>query len=330
MPAQPHWHWRNPATRSTVYQALLLAGLLALLALLVWNTHQNLRARGIPSGFDFLWQPAGFGIGESLWRFDAAQSYAQAFVAGLGNTLRVALPGIALATVLGTLVGVGRLSGNALLRGVCRAYVEWFRNIPLLLHLLMAYLLLTEFLPDPAAAIQLGPLFWSKGGLSFPVPLWDAGALWWSLPRQGEFAVEGGGALTPEFLALWLGLSLYTAAFVAELVRAGIASVPQGQRQAAQALGLRPGQVLRAVVMPQALRLIVPPLTNQYLSLTKNSSLAVAIGYPELVSIANTAINQTGRAVECIAIVMAVYLSLSLLTALAMNAYNQRVRRGSL
>lgn len=313
--------------RSALYQALLLVGLLALLALLVWNTHRNLQARGIPSGFDFLWQPAGFAIGESLWRFDAAQNYAHAFAVGLGNTLRVALPGIALATLLGTLLGVGRLSGNALLRGLCRAYVEWFRNIPLLLHLLMAYLLLVKLLPDPAAAIQLGPLFWSKGGLSFPVPLWEAGSLLWSLPRQAEFAVEGGGALTPEFLALWLGLSLYTAAFVAELVRAGIQSVPRGQWEAAQALGLRRGPALRHVVMPQALRLLLPPLTNQYLSLTKNSSLAVAIGYPELVSIANTAINQTGRAVECIAIVMAVYLSLSLLTALVMNTYNQRIAR---
>lgn len=320
-----HLPRRKPVTRSTVYQALLVLGLFALMALLVWNTRQNLQARGIPSGFDFLWQSAGFAIGESLWRFDAAQSYAHAFAVGLANTLRVALPGIALATLLGALIGVGRLSGNALLRFVCRTYVAWFRNIPLLLHLLMAYLLLTEFLPNPAAALQLGSLFLSKGGLSFPAPVWEAGQLIWSLPRQAEFAVEGGGALTPEFLALWLGLSLYTAAFVAELVRAGIEAVPRGQRHAAQALGMRPGQALRYVAMPQALRLILPPLTNQYLSLTKNSSLAVAIGYPELVSVANTAINQTGRAVECIAVVMTVYLSLSLLTALLMNYYNQRI-----
>ncbi len=318
--------WRNPQVRALAYQWLAALLLLCLLALLVWNTRHNLQTRGIPSGFDFLWQPAGFAIGESLWRFDAARSYAHALAVGLGNTLRVALPGIVLASVLGTLLGVGRLSSNRLLSGLCRLYVEWFRNIPLLLHLLMAYLLLTEFLPDPAAAIQLGPLFLSKGGLSFPTPLWEAGNLIWSLPRQAEFAVEGGGALTPEFLALWLGLSFYTAAFVAELVRAGITSVPRGQWQAAQALGLRRGPVLRHVVMPQALRLVLPPLTNQYLSLTKNSSLGVAIGYPELVSIANTAINQTGRAVECIAVVMAVYLSLSLLTALLMNRYNQRLQ----
>ncbi len=318
--------WRNPQVRALAYQWLAALLLLCLLALLVWNTRHNLQTRGIPSGFDFLLQPAGFAIGESLWRFDAVQSYAHAFAVGLGNTLRVALPGIALATLLGTLLGVGRLSSNSLLRSLCRLYVEWFRNIPLLLHLLMAYLLLTEFLPDPAAALRIGPLLLSKGGLAFPVPVLEAGGWLWSPPRQTEFAVEGGGALTPEFLALWLGLSLYTAAFVAELVRAGIESVPRGQWQAAQALGLRRGLVLRHVVMPQALRLVLPPLTNQYLSLTKNSSLGVAIGYPELVSIANTAINQTGRAVECIAVVMAVYLSLSLLTALLMNRYNQRLQ----
>lgn len=309
------------------YQGLLLVLVAAAIALLVWNVRQNLIARNIPSGFGFLLQPAGFAIGESLWHFDAAQSYARAFAVGVANTLRVAIPGIVLATLLGTAVGLGRLAPNALLRGVCRGYTEWFRNIPLLLHLLMAYLLLTEFLPDPAAAVQLGPLFFSKGGLAFPALVLEAGSSAWSLPRQGPFAVEGGGALTPEFLALWLGLSLYTAAFVAELVRAGIQSVPRGQTLAAQALGLRQRDVLRLVVMPQALRLIVPPLTNQYLSLLKNSSLGVAIGYPELVSIAGTALNQTGRAVECIAVVMAVYLSLSLLAALAMNAYNRRLQQ---
>ena len=344
------------------------------------NTLINMRERGIQSGFGFLTQTAGFDIGESLFAFESTQSYLMAFVVGLVNTLRVAVLGIILTTVLGTLLGIGRFSRNALVRGLCQAYVEFFRNVPILLQLLMWYLLFTEMLPDASQAWQAGNVFLSKGGLNYPVPIWADGHVWagigllaglvlawlrsrwaraqfeatgqprsvfwvpllivlgmtvlgWLLggaptqanyPTKGEFAIENGGALTPEFMAVLLGLVVYTAAFVAEVVRAGIGSVARGQSEAAAALGLSRGQEMRLVMLPQALRVIIPPMTNQFLNLTKNSSLAVAIGYPDVVSIANTALNQTGRAVECIAIVMLVYLTTSLATSALMNWYNAR------
>lgn len=318
--------WRSRTLRGWLWQAALLA-LLALLGCALWllarNLQANMAARGIQGGYGFLAQTAGFDIGEGLLPYDATQPYWRAFLAGLANTLKVALPGIVLATVVGTLVGIARLSRNALLRGLGTAYVEVFRNLPLLLQLLMWYLLFTEFLPAIDAAWQAGPFFLSKGGLHFPVLAW--GTLEVQYPVRGSFSIEGGGALSPEFLALLLGLGLYTAAFVAEVVRAGMLSVPRGQREAAHALGLSRRQTLRRVTLPLALRVVVPPMTNQYLNLTKNSSLAVAIGYPDLVSIANTAINQTGRAVECISIVMLVYLATSLATALLMQRVNARV-----
>jgi general L-amino acid transport system permease protein len=307
--------------RSVAWQIAAVAALVLLVWYLAGNTVHNMRARGIHSGFDFLTQPAGFDISESVIAFDAARTYSRAFVVGLFNTLRVAAVAIVLTTLLGTLLGIGRFSGSVLVRGLCQAYVEFFRNTPLLLQLLMWYLLMTELLPAPNEAWQAGPLFLSKGGLNVP---WPAGMTWWQfdLPHPGAFAIEGGAALSPEFMAVLLGLVIYTAAFVAEIVRAGIRSVPRGQIEAAAALGLSPRRTLRLVTLPQALRVIVPPLTNQFLNVTKNSSLAVAIGYPELVSIANTSLNQTGRAVECIAIVMVVYLALSLATSALMNRYN--------
>jgi general L-amino acid transport system permease protein len=307
-PKKKNWSWRSQAFRGLVYQVLAIA----LIGLLVWflahNTAYNMKVRGIQSGFDFLLQPAGFDIGESLFDYDSAQAYWRAFMTGLFNTLRVALIGIVLITLLGTLLGVGRFSRNALVRGICSAYVELFRNIPVLLQLLMWYLLLAETLPPMDAPRQLGPLILSKNGLA-----WQTG-----IEAEALFT------LTPEFLAVLLGLTLYTAAFVAEVVRSGIAAVPRGQAEAAAALGLGRAQAMRLVMLPQALRVIIPPMTNQYLNLTKNSSLAVAIGYPDVVSIANTAINQTGRAVECITIVMAIYLCTSLATSLLMNWYNAR------
>ncbi len=321
---QSRWSWRSQALRGWVYQALALAVIAAALAWLAHNTLANMRERGIQSGFDFLLATAGFDIGEGLLAYESNQPYWRAFLAGVLNTLRVALPGVLLATVLGTLVGVGSLSRSALVRAFCRAYVEAFRNLPLLLQLLMWYLLFTELLPDPTAPWQGGGWYLSKGGLSMPLPVWGETGLLLQWPRQGEFAVEGGAALTPEFMALLLGLVFYTAAFVAEVVRAGVQSVVRGQSEAAAALGLSRRLALRLVVLPQALRVIIPPLTNQYLNLTKNSSLAVAIGYPDVVSIANTALNQTGRAVECIAIIMLIYLSTSLLTAWVMSRYNRR------
>ena len=380
-PKKSNWSWRSRAARGVIYQVVAVAAIALVVWFLASNTLYNMRVRGIQSGFDFLGQPAGFSIGESLFPFDSEHAYWRAFLVGLSNTLRVAITGIVLATILGTLLGVGRFSRNALVRGLCSAYVECFRNVPVLLHLLVWYLFLTDVLPAIHEAWQAGPFFLSKGGLNFPVPVWHAGQAWaaggllagmvagwryrvwarkrfedtgiarsmfwlplalvlasgllgWLLggaptlvdsPVKGEFAVENGGALTPEFLALLLGLVTYTAAFIAEVVRSGIGSVPAGQGEAAAALGLDRGLQTRLVLMPQALRVIIPPLTNQYLNLTKNSSLAVAIGYPDVVSIANTAMNQTGRAVECIAILMAVYLSISLLTSALMNWYNARV-----
>ncbi len=367
--------------RGLVYQIVVVG----IIGLAVWflasNTAINMRQRGIQSGFDFLRGAAGFDIGESLYPFDSGEPYWHAFLVGLSNTLRVAVLGIILTTVLGTLLGVGHFSRNALVRGLCRVYIEVFRNIPVLLQLLMWYLLFTELLPATTEPLVLGPLYLSKGGLNFPIPIWAPGPalaavglllglvlawlqrrrairrfeqtgqptsrfwvpmaipllttlLGWLLggaptqfdsPLQGTFAIENGGALTPEFMAVLLGLTIYTAAFVAEVVRGGIQSVARGQAEAASALGLSRSQEIRLVLLPQALRVIVPPLSNQYLNLTKNSSLAVAVGYPDLVSIANTAINQTGRAIECIAVIMLVYLTTSLTTALLMNWYNARV-----
>ena len=379
-PKKKNWSWRSQAFRGLIYQVISIAVVASGVWWLATNTLHNMQVRGIQSGFDFLVGPAGFDIGESLYAFDSSHPYWQAFLIGLTNTLRVAIIGIILTTILGTLLGIGRFSRNALVRGLCYAYVEFFRNVPVLLQLLMWYLLFTEALPDAAEAWTLGPVFLSKGGLSFPIPVWATGHLWalygliagallawayrrWAFrqfeatgklrsmfwvplvlfllggvvgwlaggapaqfdsPVKGEFAIEKGGALTPEFLSVLIGLTVYTAAFVAEVVRAGISSVARGQGEAAAALGLSPNQSMQLVQLPQALRVIIPPMTNQFLNLTKNSSLAVAIGYPDVVSIANTALNQTGRAVECIAIVMLVYLTTSLTTSILMNWYNTR------
>ncbi len=379
-PKKKPFSWRSQAFRALVYQVVAVAAIGVVVWFLAHNTATNMRVRGIQSGFDFLTSAAGFDIGESLYPFDSGEPYWRAFLVGVTNTLRVAVLGIVLTTLLGTVIGVGRFSRNVLVRGLCATYVEVFRNVPVLLQLLMWYLVFTELLPASTEPLVLGPLFLSKGGLNFPIPIWATGHVWASAgllaglplawlyrrralrvfertgragsrfwvplaiviaaslvgwwvggaptgfdkPTQGEFAIENGGALTPEFLSVLLGLTVYTAAFVAEVVRSGVQSVPRGQGEAASALGLSPAQEMRLVMLPQALRVIIPPMTNQYLNLTKNSSLAVAIGYPDVVSIANTAINQTGRAVECISVIMLVYLSTSLATSLLMNWYNAR------
>lgn len=374
------WSLRSRAVRGVLYQVAALAVIVFVVWFLAHNTVENMRVRGIQSGFDFLGSPAGFDIGETLMPYESVDPYWKAFLVGLLNTLRVAIIGIVLTTIIGTLLGVGRFSRNALVRGLCYAYVELFRNVPILLQLLMWYLLLTEALPNADAALHIGGVYLSKGGLAFPAPVWAPGHGWallgalagvgasvfyagrarakfyatgqpprlllpslafivlgaligwaaggapseWRFPEQADAAVVGGGEVTPEFIAVLVGLVLYTSAFVAEVVRAGIQSVPRGQAEASSALGLPRGLQMRLVVLPQALRVIIPPITNQYLNLTKNSSLAVAIGYPDVVSISNTAINQTGRAVECIAIIMLVYLFTSLSTSGIMNWYNKR------
>ncbi len=292
---------------------LILALALVLLAAgvtwLIGNTLDNMRARGIQSGFDFLWDPAGFDIGESWIEHSPEAPFWRAFLVGLLNTLRVALPAIVMATALGLLIAVGRIGPHPLARALCAAYTEVLRNTPLLIQLLTWYVVLIDWMPDVAEPWQLGDhLRWSKAGLNLD----------WG---------ESNWALSPEYLALSLGLTLYTSAFIAEVFRGGIESVPRAQTLAAQSLGLSRAQTLRHVLIPQALKVSVPPLSSQYLNLTKNSSLAVAIGYPDLVSIANTSLNQTGRAVECIAIIMGIYLGLSLFTAWVMNRYNQKVMR---
>ena len=375
------WSWRSRAFRGLVYQVIAVVAIGAALWFLAHNTLENMRVRGIQSGFGFLPQPAGFDIGESLIQYDALDPYWKAFLVGILNTLRVAIVGIVLATILGALLGIGRFSRNAILRGFCYGYVEFFRNVPVLLQLLMWYLFFTDVLPPVSEPVSVGGLFFlSKGGFAFPVPVWGgatafiaggaligivaavayrrwakrqfeatgrvrslfwmplaialAGAIvgWiaggaprtWSVPVAGPFAFEGGFSATPEFLGVLIGLVLYTSAFIAEVVRAGIQSVAHGQSEAAASLGISRGHTMRLVILPQALRVIIPPITSQYLNLTKNSSLAVAIGYPDVVSIANTSLNQTGRAVECIAIIMLVYLTTSLSTSAFMNWYNKR------
>ena len=326
-PAAPRRNlsWRSPRVRGVVYQSLAVIAIVLLGWLLISNTLANMRLRGIQSGFDFLLQPAGFDIGEGWVSYDSTQPYWKAILVGIVNTLRVAVIGCVLATVLGTLLGIARFSRNALVRGLSYSYVELFRNIPLLLQLLMWYLLFIEYLPQPQEALSIGKfIFLSKNGLSFPSLVWDGGPARIDVPFVGEMQIEGGSALSPEYMAVLLGLVLYTSAFIAEVVRAGIASVPTGQQEAAASIGLGRALSMRLIVLPQALRLILPPLTNQYLNLTKNSSLAVAVGYPEVVSIANTSLNQSGRAVECIAIIMLVYLTLSLITSAFMNWFNRR------
>jgi general L-amino acid transport system permease protein len=305
--------------RRIAYQGLVAAAVVALGWFVISNAAANLEARRIASGFGFLSREAGFEIGESFFlRYSAADSYGRALLIGLSNTLAVAAIGIALATVLGGALGLARLARTALLRALAAAYVEFVRNVPLLVQLFFWYALISEALPGPRQALQPLPgVFLSNRGIFFPLP--------GSVPELSGFNFTGGTALSPEFAALLIGLVVYTAAFIAEIVRAGTLAIERGQLDAAYALGLTRWQVTRLVVLPQALRVIVPPLTSQYLNLTKNSSLAVAIGYPDLVSIANTTINQTGQAIEGVAIIMAVYLTVSLSISAFMNWYNARV-----
>jgi general L-amino acid transport system permease protein len=310
----------HPKMKRFAIQTLVAALVLAAAAYLVFNTLANLEARRIASGFAFLWREAGFEIGEAtLFSYGAADSYLRALAVGLANTFKVSLLGVVAATLLGTMIGLGRLSPIFLLRSLSTGYVEFLRNVPLLVQLFFWYALITEGLPSPREALSPLPgVFLTNRGLFFPT--------FSGTPELQGFNFAGGGALSPEFAALLIGLSVYTAAFVAEIVRAGVLAVPRGQWEAARAVGLSEGHVLRHVVAPQALRVIVPPLTSQYLNLTKNSSLAVAIGYPDLVSIANTTINQTGQAIEGIAIIMAVFLTISLAISALMNWYNARLR----
>ncbi|MFQ3622915.1 MAG: amino acid ABC transporter permease [Acetobacteraceae bacterium] len=373
--------WRDPTVRAVFWQIVILG----LVAFVVWwlvsNTMRNLEVRKIATGFGFLEREAGLPIGESLIPYSPADTYFRALTVGVLNTLRVAIIGAILATVLGTVIGIARLSRNWLVAKLSAVYVEVIRDLPLLLQLLFWYAML-QGLPGPRQALNpFGSVYLSNRGIKFPWIEWQEAhsaallasvlgvaatvllsraftarqmatgvrpRLWpWAIgltiglpiavwaamgapftvdaPALRGFNFRGGGTITPEFAALLLGLVLYTAAFVAEIVRAGILAVHGGQWEAAGALGLSRGQQLRLVILPQALRVIVPPMTSQYLNITKNSSLAVAIGYQDIVSIANTTINQTGQAIEGIAIIMMVYLTISLSISLFMNWYNARI-----
>ena len=303
-----------------------MLGLILVCAWLSHNTWINLKSRGIQSGYDFLGDNAGFDIGEHfLLAYDSADSYGWAFLVGLLNTLKVSIVGLLGSSLLGLVVGLGRTSQQTLIRACSRAYVESIRNLPLLLQLLMWYVVLLEYLPSSETPYAwFNCIFLSQEGLALPVLLWssDTAPTWmgldlglglaWTIPTLDAEGIHTALNLSPEFIALTFALIFYTSAFIAENVRAGIESIPQGQIEAARSVGLSEFQVYRFVLLPQSIQMIRPPLTNQYLNLIKNSSLAVAIGYPDLVSIANTAMNQTGRALECISILMAVYLVLSL------------------
>jgi general L-amino acid transport system permease protein len=375
--------WNDPVVRGWVFQ-IVVVGLVGLLAwYLVSNTMENLARQKIASGFHYLEREAGFEIGDTMIEYSPASTYARAIWVGILNTLRVAVLGIVLATVLGTAIGVGRLSPNWLLSRMCEWYVEAFRNVPLLLWLFLFYKLISEAFPGPRQAISMlwNSMFLSNRGVYFPVPLADPIHKWmgvaflvgiavaffvnrWAKQRQAltgqpfpilsaglgamiglpfvvwllggapsqmswpelkGFNFVGGTVIQPEFTALLLGLVLYTSAFVAEIVRSGILALHKGQSEAAAALGLSRGQSMRLVLLPQALRVIVPPMTSQYLNITKNSSLAIAIGYPDLVASVNVTINQTGQAIENVLIIMAAYLTVSLSISAFMNWYNKRI-----
>ena len=325
------WSLNQPRVRSIVYQALLAAAVGFAAWYFVFNAMENLMARRIASGFGFLSREAGFEIGETtLLSYNAGDTYLRALAVGLFNTFRVATLAIIFSTILGALIGLARLSHNWLVAKLAAGYIEGIRNVPLVVQLFFWYAVITESLPAPADALNpLPSVFLSNRGFAFPI-LASVVPIEMDSPQLHGFNFSGGGLLSPEFAALFLGLTLYTAAFIAEIVRAGILAVDPGQFEAACSLGLNQRQVMRFVILPQALRVIVPPVTSQYLNCTKNSSLAVAIGYPDLVSIANTTINQTGQAIEGIAIIMFVYLTISLAISCFMNWYNRRFAlRGS-
>jgi general L-amino acid transport system permease protein len=376
--------YNRPRIRAVCYQLILLAAVLWLGFEFALNAKANLDAQKIASGFGFLDNTAGFGINQSLIPYNESDNYARVFFVGLLNTLLVAAIGIVLATILGFVVGLARLSPNWLVARLAGGYVELIRNLPLLFQLLFWYLAVLGTLPGPRQSISLfGEIFLNNRGIIVPAPVAGEGTgaviavfalsviatvalrvwakrrqmrtgrqfpLFWAglalvvgpplvvlvamgfpigfeSPELRGFNFVGGVRLLPEFIALLVALTTYTAAFIAEVVRAGVLAVPREQTEAAFALGLRRRLALRLIVVPQALRVIVPPLTNQYLNLTKNSSLAVAVGYPDLFAVfAGTALHQTGQAIEIIAITMAVYLAISLITSALMNWYNARIQ----
>ncbi|SMF66922.1 general L-amino acid transport system permease protein [Xaviernesmea oryzae] len=372
----------DPRYRGIFFQVLTLLIVVVLGWWIFDNTAENLARSGTASGYGFLRGRAGFDIGQSLISYTSDSTYGRAIVVGFINTVLVAVLGIITATIVGFVVGIGRLSKNWLIAKLCTLYVEIFRNIPVLLIIFFWYKGVLDSLPQVRDSLALPfNVFLNNRGLAFPKPIWGEGA-WlipaaflvgiivtigvarWAKQRQaatgkqfhtiwtgiglivglpilaffvagspltfdypiaGRFNLTGGARILPEFVALYLALSLYTASFIAEVIRAGIRGVPKGQSEASFALGMQPAQTTRLVVVPQAMRIIIPPLTSQYLNLTKNSSLGVAIGFPELFSTTSTTLNQTGQAVEAISIMLTVYLAISIATSLFMNWFNAKM-----
>jgi general L-amino acid transport system permease protein len=313
------------STRSALIQIAFLFGLGFLAYEAAALAFFHMRAHHIPTDFNFWNERAGFDIDQHLIAYSFTSTYGRAFFVGLLNTLLVSGIGVIFASLLGFAIGAARLSHNLVIAKFAGIYVEALRNVPLLLQILFWYNGVLKALPPPRASIALpGHIFLNDRGLF--IPSLNLSPFGVTPPVFHGFNFVGGAKLSPEFVALTMSLILYTAAFIAEIVRAGIAGVPRGQGEAAAALGLDGTQARKFVIAPQALRLIVPPLTSQYLNLFKNSSLAVFIGYPDLVQIfAGTVLNQTGAAVPVIAITMAVYLFVSLIASLAMNLYNRRL-----
>lgn len=374
--------WRNQRVLRILLQIIVILIVLATLIVLGNNLVINFQQKNLSLGFDFLSRKASFDIGDKLIDYRRTDPYIKAIVVGLLNSLRVMVVGIVLATLLGISVGIGRLSGNWLVRQITTVYVEIFRNTPLLLQLFFWYSAVFLNLPRIDSPVILpGSIYLSNRGINIPWPagststwlalgficlsvilaiiIWrkqietieqqgDSGqllklvlsgiaiaaicALVWGLDwRQPQLDREasvilGGLSFSPELAALLLGLTVYTAAYIAEVVRAGIQSVSQGQWEAAKALGLKSSLVMQMIIFPQALRVMIPPLTSEYLNLAKNSSLAIAIGYSDIYSIANTIFNNTGRSVEMLLIVIVVYLTINLIISLVMNWFNARVQ----
>ncbi len=377
--------WRDVRVLRVLFQGIFLLGVILLLAILYRNMLEGLRGLGLTLNLNFFQDEAGFDISEGAIPYDPSDTYLKAFWVGILNTLSVSIIGIVCATLIGLLFGIARLSSNWLIRTVAAAYVECFRNIPLLLQIIFWYTAVVAQLPNVRESISLfGGAFINNRGIYLPAPeptsslkiwLWFLGAglllavilyivRWrqlqqldrpgfrakWALPAflivalcgwfltpgspftldlpalQG-FNYQGGMRFTPEFSSLLIGLSIYTSAFIAEVVRSGIQSVVKGQREAAKAVGLKEGQTLRLVVLPQAIPIIVPPLTSQYLNLAKNSSLATAVAFPDLFHVGDTMMNQTGQSIPVFAMIMVSYLVMSLTTSAAMNWYNRWITR---
>ena len=375
---------RNKKVRGIIFQVLTILGLVAFLWYIGSNTMTNIEQRGIKSGFAFMESTAGFEIDESPIRFSSSDTHARVFLVGLLNTLIITFVGIILSTILGLIIGILRLSNNWLIKKIAAAYIDIFRNIPILLQILFWYNLAMQLLPSPRGSIEFfDSIFINNRGLYLPVADVNMTTIFvissiiiailasiflniWANRRQEEtgesfpvllvalglfivlptiayfigganfnfdypelkgFNYQGGKVISPEFLVLTFALVIYTASFIAEAVRSGIEAVSKGQKEAAASIGLSSYQALKLVVLPQAIRIAIPPVINQYLNLAKNSSLAAAVGYPELVTVfAGISLNQTGQAIEILAITMLVYLIISLAVSAILNWFNHKMK----